>query len=107
MVGKTFWSGALATLGAHPELEATLSELVRRGFCRRQYPSTMEGSAEFGFWHALVRDVAYAQLTKRDRARMHAGVARWIADRTAGAMGEDAEIVIHHIDAALELKPAA
>ena len=44
---------------------------------------------------------------EEDRARMHAGVARWIANRTAGAMGEDAEIVIHHIDAALELAPAA
>ena len=63
----------------------------------------MEGDHEFGFWHALVRDVAYAELTKAERARMHAATARWIADRTAGAMGEDAEIVVHHLDAALEL----
>ena len=32
---------------------------------------------------------------------MHAATARWIADRTEGAMGEDAEIVVHHLDAAL------
>ena len=38
---------------------------------------------------------------------MHAATARWIADRTAGAMGEDAEIVVHHLDAALELAPSA
>ena len=107
VVGKTFWSGAVASLGEHDDLEATLGELVRREFCRPVHPSTMEGDAEFGFWHALVRDVAYAELTKAERARMHAATARWIADRTDGAMGEDAEIVVHHLDAALELAPSA
>ena len=107
VVGKTFWSGAIASLGEHEDIDGTLGELVRREFCRPVHPSTMEGDPEFGFWHALVRDVAYAELTKAERARMHAATARWIADRTEGAMGEDAEIVVHHIDAALELTPSA
>jgi class 3 adenylate cyclase/tetratricopeptide (TPR) repeat protein len=107
VVGKTFWSGVIAALGEHPDLGGTLGELVRREFCRPVHPSTMEGDAEFGFWHALVREVAYAELTKSERARMHGATARWIADRTAGAMGEDAEIVVHHIDAALDLAPTA
>ena len=107
VVGKTFWRGAVASLGDHLDLEATLGELVRREFCRPVQVSAMEGDAEFGFWHALVRDVAYAELTKTERARMHATTARWIADRTAGAMGEDAEIVVHHLDAALELAVSA
>ena len=107
VVGKTFWSGAIASLGEHDDVEATLGELVRRELCRPVHPSTMEGDLEFGFWHALVRDVAYAELTKAERARMHAATARWIADRTAGAMSEDAEIVVHHLDAALELAPSA
>jgi tetratricopeptide (TPR) repeat protein len=107
VVGKTFWSGALASLGEHEDLEATLGELVRREFCRPVHPSAMEGDEEFGFWHALVRDVAYAELTRAERATMHAATARWIAGRTAGAMGEDAEIIVHHLDAALELAPSA
>jgi tetratricopeptide (TPR) repeat protein len=107
VVGKTFWSGAVASLGEHPDLEAALGELVRREFCRPVQPSAMEGDLEFGFWHALVRDVAYAELTKAGRARMHAATARWIIDRTAGAIGEDAEIVVHHLDAALELASSA
>jgi class 3 adenylate cyclase/tetratricopeptide (TPR) repeat protein len=107
VVGKTFWSGAISALGEHEDVEATLGELVRREFCRPVHPSTMEGDSEFGFWHALVRDVAYAELTKAERARMHAATAQWIADRTSGAMGEDAEIVVHHLDAALELAPSA
>ncbi len=107
VVGKTFWGGAISALGEHLDLEATLGELVRREFCRPVHPSTMEGDSEFGFWHALVRDVAYAELTRAERARMHAATAHWIADRTEGAMGEDAEIVVHHLDTALELAPSA
>jgi class 3 adenylate cyclase/tetratricopeptide (TPR) repeat protein len=107
VVGKTFWAGALSSLGEHEDLEATLGELVRREFCRPVHPSAMEGDAEFSFWHVLVRDVAYAELTRAERAKMHAATARWIAGRTAGAMGEDAEIVVHHLDAALELAPSA
>jgi class 3 adenylate cyclase len=107
VVGKTFWSGAVASLGEHEAINVTLGELVRREFCRPVHPSTMEGDLEFGFWHALVRDVAYAELTKAERARMHASIAQWIADRTQGAMGEDAEIVVHHLDQAMELAPSA
>ena len=73
VVGKTFWSGAVASLGEHDDLgRHALGELVRREFCRPVHPSTMEGDAEFGFWHALVRDVAYAELTRAERATMHA-----------------------------------
>jgi tetratricopeptide (TPR) repeat protein len=107
VVGKTFWSGAVASLGTHQDLDGTLGQLVRREFCRPTHPSTIEGDREFSFWHALVRDVAYAELTKAERARLHAGVATWIAERTGEAMGEEAEIVVHHLDRALELAPSA
>jgi class 3 adenylate cyclase/tetratricopeptide (TPR) repeat protein len=107
VVGKTFWAGAISSLGEHEDLDGTLGELVRREFCRPVHPSTMASDLEFGFWHALVRDVAYAELTRAERARMHTATALWITDRTGGTFGEDAEIVVHHLSAALELAPAA
>ena len=107
VVGKTFWAGSIASLWDHPDLEVTLDDLVRREFCRPVRPSTMEGDAEFCFWHALVREVAYAQLPKSERARMHAAMATWVAERSRKAMGDDAEIVVHHLDAALEFAPFA
>jgi class 3 adenylate cyclase/tetratricopeptide (TPR) repeat protein len=106
VVGKTFWSGAVAALGEHDDLRGSLAELVRREFARPVHPSTMAGEDEFGFWHALVRDVAYAELTKAERARMHGATARWVVERRGEALA-DAEIVLHHVEAALDLAPSA
>lgn len=103
VVGRNFWTGAIECLGDHADLEVSLAELVRRELCRPVHPSTMGGESEFSFWHALVRDVAYAQLTKAERSRMHVAVARWMAGHSGQALGEQAEILVHHIDAAREL----
>ena len=60
----------------------------------------MEGDSEFGFWHALVRDVAYAELTKSERARLHVSVGSWFR-RASSDPGEQAEIVAEHLQLAL------
>ena len=104
VVGRTFWSGAVASLGEHPDLEDTLAELVRREFIRPTRPSTFEGEDEFGFWHALVRDVAYAELTKAERATIHESVADWLESGDGGGM-ELGEHVAYHLETAIELHP--
>jgi class 3 adenylate cyclase len=102
VVGKSFWAGSISALGEHADLEATLGELVRREFCRPVHPSTMEGDLEFSFWHALVRDVAYAELTKAERARMHELVADWLEGGAGGVVHEHQEFVAYHLQTALE-----
>ena len=52
--------------------------LERKGFVRRQRRSSVEGESELAFAHALVRDVAYAQIPRVDRATKHQRVAEWI-----------------------------
>ena len=53
------------------------------------------------FWHALVRDVAYAQIPRAGRARRHQAVAEWV-EAVAGERVEDlAEVVAHHYGQAL------
>ena len=106
VVGKTFWSGAVASLGNHPDLDETLAELVRREFCRPQQPTMIEGDREFGFWHALVRDVAYAELTKAERARLHESVADWLESGDGGGP-ELGERVAYHLETAIQLHPDA
>ncbi len=107
VIGRTFWAGAVSALEERNDLDASFAELVRRDLCRPVHPSTMEGDEEYVFWHGLVRDVAYAELTRSERSRMHAATARWLSGRTGDALGENAEIVVHHIDAALDLASAA
>ena len=56
----------------------------------------MEGESEYSFWHLLVRDVAYGQIPRAERARRHRAAAAWI-ERKAGERVEDlAEVLAHH-----------
>ncbi len=66
----------------------------------------MEGEAEYAFWHALVRDVAYGALPRAARVAKHRAAAEWIAGRSGGARGRTAEIVAEHYGRALELATA-
>ena len=40
--------------------------------------SSIEGEAEYAFWHILTRDVAYGQLPRPSRASRHVAAAAWI-----------------------------
>ena len=68
VIGKVFWSGAAAAMGERdpPEVESALHELARKELVRPAGQS-MEGEAEYGFWHVLVRDVAYGQIPRGTR----------------------------------------
>ena len=50
------------------EVEQALHELARKELVRPARSESMAGEAEYGFWHALVRDVCYAQIPRAARA---------------------------------------
>ena len=109
VVGQVFWVGALAemTEGDAREIEQALHELSRKELVRPARTSAMEGEAEYGFWHLLVRDVCYAQIPRAARASHHRAAAAWI-ERKAGERAEDlADVLAHHYLSALELARAA
>jgi class 3 adenylate cyclase/tetratricopeptide (TPR) repeat protein len=109
VLGKVFWVGALAEIGGRDkgEIEVALHELARKELVRPARTSSMEGESEYSFWHLLVRDVAYAQIPRGERARRHRSAAAWI-ERKAGERVEDvAEVLAHHYLQALELAQAA
>jgi class 3 adenylate cyclase/predicted ATPase len=103
VLGRTFWVGALA---AHERPEERLRALQRKEFVRRERRSTVEGEAEFSFAHLLVRDVAYAQIPRSQRAEKHAEAARWIESLSADRSEDISELLAHHYLAALELARA-
>jgi class 3 adenylate cyclase len=109
VLGKVFWSGAVAAVGAVDErtVREGLHELVRRELVRPSRLSSVEGQQELAFGHGLVRDVAYAQIPRAARATKHEAAARWL-EGIAGERVEDfAELLAHHYREALGLARAA
>jgi tetratricopeptide (TPR) repeat protein len=108
VVGKVFWAGAVVAMGNRPEDEVgrALHALARKEFVRPFRRSSMEGDSEFGFWHALVRDVAYGQIPRGERAGKHARAVDWL-ERMAGDRVEDlAEVLAFHTGEAIGLAEA-
>ena len=109
VMGKVFWSGALVSMGGRDprEVEQALHELARKELVRPSRTSTMEGEAEYGFWHVLVQDVCCAQIPRAARAVRHQAAAAWLEEK-AGERAEDlADVLAHHYQSALELNRAA
>src|SRR6266567_4411467 len=100
VVGKVFWPGALS--GAD---ERILQALERKEFVRRDRRSSIAGETQYAFLHALVRDVAYGQIPRAERAEKHRRVAEWI--ETLGRPEDHAEMVAYHYLSALQLARAA
>lgn len=98
VVGKVFWLGAL---GATPQ---QLHPLQQKEFVQRARRSSVEGETEFAFKHLLVRDVAYGQIPRSERAGKHLHAAAWI--ESLGRMEDHAEMVAHHYVNAVELTRA-
>jgi class 3 adenylate cyclase/tetratricopeptide (TPR) repeat protein len=108
VLGRVFWSGGLAAVsGRDPDtIAAGLEQLVQRGLVRAAPDSAVGGQRAYAFSHALVRDVAYAQLPRRVRARRHRAAAEWLAGLADTRAVDLAELVAHHATSALDLATA-
>ena len=103
VVGRVFWLGALGR--ERWLLEERLHSLVRKGFVTRNRRGSVAGEDEYTFRHALVRDVAYEQIPRAQRAARHEGAAEWI--ESLGRPEDHAEMLAHHYTAALEYARAS
>ncbi len=106
VLGKVFWLGGLAATSRDGgELERRLHALERKEFVQRARRPSVAGETEFAFQHLLVRDVAYGQIPRADRAEKHRLAAEWI--ESLGRPEDHSETVAHHYLNALELARAA
>ena len=105
VLGKVFWTGALATLtDREPFLvEEQLHGLERKEFVRRERRSGVAGETQYAFLHLLLRDVAYSQIPRSERADKHSGAAAWIESLSADRSEDRAEMLAHHYLEALKL----
>ena len=107
VLGKSFWLGALELLTGEERgpLEGRLHALERKEFVRRERSSSVAGDVEYSFRHLLVRDVAYGQIPRAERAEKHRAAAEWLEG--LGRPEDHAEMLAYHYLQALELAAAA
>jgi class 3 adenylate cyclase/tetratricopeptide (TPR) repeat protein len=101
IMGRIFLHGAVAHLSPDVEdVDAALEELLLRDFVLREERSTISGEQAFKFKHVLIREVAYAGLSKGSRADLHVLFAQWLGERA----GEElVEIRAFHLDQSTRL----
>jgi tetratricopeptide (TPR) repeat protein len=123
VLGRVGWVGALAAVSDRDpaNVEVCLERLHGKEFLYRAGRSTMAGEREYGFRHVLVRDVAYGQIPRAERAEKHRRAAVWLEslgpDPTAHRGADppqvqrlwagQSELLAHHYRQALALASAA
>ena len=102
VVGKIFQRSAVAELSPperREDLGPRLMTLVRKELVRPDRSATT-GDEAFRFRHLLVRDAAYASLTKEQRADLHARFADWLERIAEERLVEYQEVIAYHLEQA-------
>src|SRR5262245_56723235 len=101
VMGRIFMAGALVHLS--PEIDDVghcLEDLLLRDLIVREPRATISGEEAYKFKHVLIREVAYAGLSKTSRADLHAAFADWLGEK---AHDDIVEIRAFHLDQAARL----
>lgn len=106
VVGRTFWIGGLEER-AGVDVDAAIDAFVARGLIRARPTTSIAGSSEFAFEHALIRDVVYGSIPRSRRVEAHRSVLDWMARVTRGRDEEFAELLAHHAELAGDLERTA
>ncbi len=115
VVGRTFWETALdylnkeAAMSSPLGINLALQRLQERELIYQRNKSVFADTSEYIFKHALLRDVAYESVLKRDRRMYHARAARWLVEVTIQNERSDeyAALISEHFELAGEPEQAA
>ncbi len=109
VIGKVFWAGVLEAMADRgpDEVREGLHQLARKELLRPARLSSVEGQTEYSFWHALIRDVAYGQIPRAQRAAKHEAAAGWIEAMAGERMADHADLLAYHLTEAIALSRAA
>ncbi|MEV6612067.1 BTAD domain-containing putative transcriptional regulator [Kutzneria sp. NPDC051319] len=95
VVDGTVCVNAVSVVGGRSkdEVASALHSLVRRGILLITNDQVVAGQQEYAFHQVVVRDVAYHQLPRADRADRHARAAEWVGALPHG----DPALAEHHM----------
>jgi class 3 adenylate cyclase/tetratricopeptide (TPR) repeat protein len=102
IVGREFWSEAVERMGEESKeaVSQALESLRGKELIYRHESSQFEGDAEFIFKHALLRDVTYESVLRRDRVVWHRAVAEWLVERSDEEGDRFAAVIADHFERA-------
>ena len=97
--GEVFHRGAVqALVPEESQVTPRLASLARKGLIRPVKPQ-LAGEDGFRFRHLLIRDAAYAGISKGTRAELHQRFAAWLGNRGTDLV-ELEEILGYHLERA-------
>jgi class 3 adenylate cyclase/tetratricopeptide (TPR) repeat protein len=101
VIGRIFMRGALEKLSPEiDEIGSVIDELLMRDLVVEEARASITGEHAYKFKHVLIREVAYAGLSKSSRADLHYAFAEWLGEK---AGDELLEIRAFHLDQATRL----
>ena len=129
VIGRVFWDDAVEHLGAgvtapvrrittrepfsrylptdEAEVARVLESLRGKELIYRREAAAFAGTREYIFKHALLRDVTYESVLKRERREYHQRAADWLARHSGGRVGEYAGLIAEHFERAGAAEDAA
>jgi tetratricopeptide (TPR) repeat protein len=109
VLGKTFTVHALEHLTGSPieHVEPVLRSLVQKEILFVQADVRSPERGQYGFLQALVREVTYGTLSKRDRKTRHLAAARYLESERLSDEEEIVEVVAAHFLEAYGAEPSA
>ncbi|MGD2157498.1 MAG: tetratricopeptide repeat protein, partial [Anaerolineales bacterium] len=107
VIGRIFWESGAAYLSAAEGVTAgavasMLNDLHRREMVFKREESTFEGTAEYGFRHAILRDVVYETIVPSQRRGYHKQVAEWLVESNRDRLDEYNLLIAEHYERADE-----
>jgi class 3 adenylate cyclase/tetratricopeptide (TPR) repeat protein len=112
VVGQVFWDSLVAGIGAEGDnrgghTDEALVGLARRELVYRHEASAFAGVREYSFKHALLHQITYETVLKRERKIYHKQVAEWLTASSEERIDEYASLIADHYEHAGEAALAA
>ena len=73
-------------LALDEQTEATLPRLVQRELALPRHEAELDGLREYAFKHAILHQVTYGTVLKRQRKLLHGKLAHWLKEQDYGVL---------------------
>jgi class 3 adenylate cyclase/tetratricopeptide (TPR) repeat protein len=102
VVGRIFWDGVVSHIAQvdRGSVRETLQRLWEKEWLYSRQDATFPGEKEFLFKHALLHEVTYESVLRRQRRAYHAQVAEWLIEQSGERAAEYAGLVGSHYERA-------